>query len=189
VKHVVVAAFAFSMSAVSSSAKAQTERPPPLQWNASLGLGGATYGDSNDLWRKTFFAANARGELFFGRTSNRSFGFGPSAFVGLSTYTETNLGAGVQVLLPIHELLPLVGGIGLYGVNREDQKARTGAYASLGWGLRSYNYHSSYAMAGGLLLEARRDMGDTPIVTWLATAQLDAAALSLPIVWAINAFR
>jgi hypothetical protein len=189
VKHGAALAFGFSLWLLSSSVLAQSEQPPPVQWNASLTLGGAAYGDGRDLWRETHFAAGAHADFLFGRTGNQSFGFGPGAFVGVSTFREANLGGGAQLLLPVHELLPIVVGFGLYGVDRQEQKARAGGYASLGWGLRSFNYHSSYALAGGLLLEARRDFGEEPVTTWLASAQIDAAALALPIVWAINAFR
>ncbi len=160
-----------------------------MQWNASLALGPAGYGNGDDLWRTTRFAASARSEFFFGRTSNHSFGFGPTGFVGASTLTEANLGAGLQLLVPVHEFFPLVVGAGVYGVNREEQKVRPGGYLSLGWGARSFNYHSSYALAGGLLFEARRDFSEAPVTTWLASVQLDVAALALPVVWAINIFR
>ncbi|HEU4411882.1 MAG TPA: hypothetical protein VFS43_41965 [Polyangiaceae bacterium] len=162
-----------------------------MQWNASLALGAARYGDEDDLWRTTRFAASARTDFFFGRSGNQSFGFGPGLFAGVTTFGEASIGASAQVLLPVHELLPIVVGLGLYGVDREAQKARAGGYATLGWGLRSFNYHSTYAMAGGLLFEARRDFSfsEAPVTTWMASLQLDAAALALPVVWAINAFR
>jgi hypothetical protein len=189
VKHSAALGLALALWFRSPSAFAQPEQPPSVQWNTSLALGGAGYGDSNDLWRTTRFAASAHADFFFGRTSNQSFGLGPGLFAGVSTFREANLGAGPQLLLPVHEYLPIVVGMGVYGVDRQDQKARAGGYASLGWGARSFNYHSSYAMAGGLLLEVRRDFGATPVTTWLASAQIDVAAIALPFVWAINAFR
>lgn len=162
---------------------------PPIQWDAGITLGAAVYGENRDLWQSARFAAGLRGELFLGRTQNRSFGFGPVAFAGLTTFGERNAGLGTQLLVPVHEYLPLVIGAGLYGVDRDDQKARSGGFASVGWGLRSFNYHSSYSMAGGLLFEARRDFASEPVTTWVGSIQIDTAALVLPVLWAINAFR
>jgi opacity protein-like surface antigen len=147
VKHIGAALTAVLLSLASAQSHAQERQAPLLQWNASFTLGAATYGDNNDLWRSTRFATSARVETFLGRKNNRSFGFGPAAFLGASTLTEATIGGGLQALVPIHELLPIVVGAGAYGVDRENQSPRPGVFASLGWGLRSFNFHSSYAMA------------------------------------------
>ncbi len=171
------------------AAKAEAEQVPSLQWNTSLTLGLARYGDSNDLWRASRFASSLRADFLFGRSNNASFGFGPTTFIGLSTYSELNLGAGAQLLIPVHDYLPITLSAGLYGVNREEQKTRPGTFLALGWGPRSFNYHSSYSMGGGLLLEARRDLAESPVTTWLASVQIDSALLALPVVFVVNAFR
>jgi hypothetical protein len=44
-------------------------------------------------------------------------------------------------------------------------------------------------MGGGLLLEARRDLAESPVTTWLASVQIDSALLALPVVFVVNAFR
>jgi hypothetical protein len=174
---------------IASAAKAETEQVPSVQWNTSVTVGLARYGDNEDLWRASRFAGSLRADFLFGRTQNASFGFGPTTFVGFSTYSELNLGAGAQLLIPVHDYLPITLGAGLYGVNREDQKTRPGTFLALGWGPRSFNYHSSYSMGGGLLLEARRDLSESPVTTWLASVQIDSALLALPVVFVVNAFR
>lgn len=188
-KQVATLALSAATLLLGSTARAENEQVPAVQWNASLGAGLAGYGEKGDLWRDTRFAGNLRADFLFGRTSNASFGLGPTTFLGFSTYSELNLGAGAQLLLPVHEYLPITLGAGLYGVNRQDQKTRPGGFVSLGWGLRSFNYHSSYSMAGGLLLEARRDLSESPVTTWMASLQLDAAVLVLPAIFVVNAFR
>lgn len=188
-KHVATLTLGLSTALLNRTAQAQPEQPPAYQWNTALALGAASYGDQNDLWRATRFVASAHADLFFGRTGNHSFGFGPALSAGFSSYNEANLGLGAQLIIPVHEVLPIVVGLGLYGVDREGQSARPGGFARLGWGLRSFNYHSPYALAGGLLLEARRDFSEAPTTTWLASIQVDAAALALPFVWALNALR
>ena len=82
------------------------------------------------------------------------------------------------MLLPITPYFPLVVSGGGY-VRREDEWT-PGASAWLFFGSRSYNFHSSYVMTGGLLLGLERDLGEPHGNTVFIGAQIDGLVLVLP---------
>ena len=59
---------------------------------------------------------------------------------------------------------------------------RPGVSGWLFFGSRSFNFHSSYVMAGGLLLGVERDLRDPNQSAVVIAAQIDGLVLALPFV-------
>jgi hypothetical protein len=87
----------------------------------------------------------------------------------------------VSVLLPVHPYLPIVVSLGSYAHKRSPVDGwDPGIAAELFWGSRSYNYHSMYGMAAGLVLEPRYGIGDAREATWVLAARIDGELIALP---------
>lgn len=155
------------------------------QWNAAVVPGVAWVRAGGGSARPFYLGGQA--DVLFGRSSNASWGIGPMARVGSYRFSDLQLQAGASVLVPVHDYLPFVLSGGVY--SQRDDVVRTGGFASLYWGTRSYNHHGKYVMTGGLVLEARRTAGDGGEKTVLLGANLDLQAVLLPVVMLVNAFR
>ncbi len=155
------------------------------QWNTAVVPAVAWVRSGGQSSRPFYLGGQA--DVMFGRTSNASWGVGPMARIGSYRFSDLQLQLGASVLLPVHDYLPLVLSGGLY--SQRDGDLRTGGFASLYWGTRSFNYHGSYVMTGGLVLEARQTAGDGGEKTVLVGANIDLQAVLLPAVMLINAFR
>ncbi len=126
----------------------------------------------------------ARGDVLFGRSSQREAGAGPYGEI-LTAWDDLSVGAGGSLLIPVHEYLPLVGSLGGYG--RRFEGWEPGVTAQLFWGSRSFNYHGWYGMAVGLSLQGRvglREAGERTVVVAL---QVDGQVLALPFLLAYGA--
>lgn len=159
------------------------------QANAGLTLGVAEVGDRSDLFGSTRFTLGARGDVLFLRERNADWGLGPYAELLTTTFHDLQIGGGASALLPIHDYLPLVIFGGGYARNTERFGWEPGLAASIFWGSRSYNYHASYGLAAGLLLQGRYGLGDSRETAIILGAQVDLALVSLPFVLAYNAIR
>ena len=168
----------------STPALAQQSHP---QANAGLVVGAAGVGQDGEFWQKTQFHLGLRADVLFGRASPADWGFGPVVNLSTNRFDTYQVGAGVSALAPVSEYLPLVFSVGPQ-VTRGDS-TEAGAFASIFWGSRSFNYHGWYGMAGGLLLEGRAGFGETKERTIVIAAHLDLQVLSLPVLMLINAFR
>lgn len=156
------------------------------QINAGLTLGLAGQGEGS-LWDHTYFHGGVRGDVLFGRSSSRDWGVGPLVVLSTTHFRDFNAGAGVSLLAPVHEYLPIVLGAGAY--LRRFEGTHPGLFASLFWGTRSFNYHGNYGLAAGLLVEGRVGLDDTRERTLILAAHLDAEVLALPVFFLINALR
>lgn len=168
-------------------AAGRAEGPPSkLQANAGLNLGVA--GASTDsFWGTTYFHLGARGDLMFGRSGPNDWGVGPMLSLGTNGFKDFTVATGASVHVPIHELLPFVVSAGPY--LRRESVFEPGAFASLFWGTRSFNYHSRYVLAGGLLVEGRVGLGEPREHAIIVAVHADAQILALPVLFLINAFR
>ncbi|WP_437733166.1 hypothetical protein [Sorangium sp. So ce1335] len=161
---------------------------PQASVGVTLGVAGA--GLERRLWDATLFHAGVRGDVLFGRAANDELGVGPYAEVLTHAFDELQIGAGVSALAPLLDLFPLVVSTGLYGRWSEDADAvEPGVAAAVFWGIRSYNFHSSYSTSAGLLAQARIGLGASKETSVVLAAQLDVALLGLPFVYAINAIK
>jgi hypothetical protein len=160
------------------------------QASAGLTAGVAGRGLDRAVWDQTVFHGGLRGDVLFGRSSNRSFGVGPYAEVLTHAFDEIQFGAGVSTLLPVLDTFPLVLSAGVYGRTGEDAfGVNPGVAATLFWGSRSYNFHANYGMAGGLLAEMRLGLGDARETSVVLGAQLDLALMAMPVVFLVNALK
>ncbi len=174
---------ALAALATAGEARAEDSRP---QWNTALVTGLAfERGPADERHRPMLFAAH--GDVILGRSSNRSWGVGPMARVGTYRFRDLQAQGGVSLLIPSHEYLPFVLSGG--AMVRKDGISSPGVFGSLFWGSRSFNHHGSYVLVGGLVLEARKDLGGDRSSAFVVGAHLDGEVLSLPILMLVNAFR
>lgn len=155
----------------------------------NVGLRAGVAGVGNDAWwSATKFHLGAHGDVLFGRQRNTSFGAGPYAEL-LTNWGDFQTGAGASLLLPVHSYLPIVISAGGYARKAKDLSWEPGATAEIFWGSRSYNYSSSYVMAGGLVLQARQGLGDSKERSIVIAAHLDGEVLALPFVLLYEAIK
>jgi hypothetical protein len=160
------------------------------QGTAGLTIGPAAVGEEGTFWDHAEMHLGLRGDVLFGREGVSDFGAGPYAELGTYAFDELQFGAGGELLLPVHAKLPLVVSAGIYGrIGDDDYGLEPGVCGGLFWGNRSYNFHSNYEMAGGLLLGYRYGLGESHESVLLIAAQLDLAFITLPIVMIVDAIR
>ncbi len=175
---------AAALCAIGSEARADP------QGTGAITIGVAGRGDRGAFWDDTVFHLGARGDVLFGRERNADFGAGPYLELCSHAFDDIQLGAGLSVLLPVIDYLPIVlsgGGYARAGDNTSGLEP--GVAAALFWGSRSYNFHSSYVMSAGLLAELRVGLGDSRERSIVIGAQLDLLAISLPFLYVVNAVR
>jgi hypothetical protein len=157
-------------------------RPSWAEPQVNVGVRAGVAGVGNSAWwSSTRFHVGAHGDVLFGRQCNASFGAGPYAEV-LTNWGDLQTGGGASLLLPIHSYLPLVVSAGGYARNAKGLGWEPGATAEIFWGARSYNYTSTYVMAGGLVLQARQGFGDSKERSVVIAVHLDGEVLALPFV-------
>lgn len=157
------------------------------QVNGALTVGAAGVGMEGAVWSATVFHLGLRGDVLFGRDDARDFGAGPYVEVLTHAFNQVQFGAGASALLPVLETTPVVLSAGVYGRKGDDDFGlEPGVAAALFWGVRSYNYHSRYDIALGLLAEGRYGLGSSRESSIVISAQLDLALLATPAVFLIN---
>ena len=156
------------------------------QWHVGLasGLGILRRPDASALlWENTLSS-----HVLFGRTRDSDIGVGPYARVGYLWREAVACSAGASVLLPLNATFPAILSLGGVAAWR-GAKAEPGLEAWLFVGPSSYNFHSSYSMASGLLLGAQRTWGTTNSTTFVVALQVDMAWLALPVIALIEVVR
>jgi hypothetical protein len=181
-------ALLFALPAATLLAPSAAHAEP--QATAGLTLGAAGAGIDRKIWDATLFHMGLRGDVLFGRTKNSDFGFGPYAEVLTHAFDEIQFGAGVSVLLPVIDYLPVVLSAGAYGRRGDDDFGlEPGVAGQLFWGSRSFNYHANYVMTAGLIGQMRYGLGASKETSIIVGAQIDLVILSLPALFVINAIR
>lgn len=158
------------------------------QWNAGLVTGVCGTGTRDAYWQDTCWFNGVRGDLMLGRSRNSDFGIGPHLDLTTAGFEDVRLGGGVTGLVPWHAYFPLVLSVGGYA-RRDDDRWEPGV---AGWafiGSRSFNYHSSYVMAGGLVAGLQYGLGDSRETAIVIAAQIDGLVLALPFLLAYDAIR
>lgn len=131
--------------------------------------------------RTTHWCNGLRGHLLFGRERDRDLGLGPYARLTNLWGGGNALGTGASALLPLSATYPFVLSLG--AVVESHREARNAGFeAWLFWGPSSYNFHSSYSMASGLLAGLWRTWGERNATTLALAAQLDLVWLSIPFI-------
>ena len=183
--HGVTLAFTCAVALTCTTSLARAEP----QTTAAITIGAAGRATQHTFWNETVFHMGVRGDVLFGRSNASSFGFGPYGEVITHAFDEIQFGAGAAALLPIIDGIPLVLSAGAYGRYAPVTGIEPGIAGSIFWGLRSYNHHGPYNMAGGLLAQFRYGLGASGETAIIISAQLDVVALSLPIQFVVNAIR
>jgi hypothetical protein len=155
----------------------RTESKP--QANASLSLGIAGRGDDAPT-DGVVFAGGLRGDVLLGRQGPHDFGVGPYLTVDTAAFDDVRPGAGLAVLVPIHDTFPIVVSGGPF--IRLGDGAALGASLRAFFGSRSFNFHGAYDLAGGLVLGLDRTFYSTPETVASLTVQVDALLVALPFV-------
>ena len=154
------------------------------QWNAGLETGVCT-GDDSLSFRKPGWCNALHADVLFLRQGGRQVGLGPSVRLGTARFDDVRLDAGLSVLLPLLESFPLVLEAGPHLRNLD----QPGVFASVFFGLRSFNDYGNYEMAAGIVVTAERSFTTgTPSALWI-TARIDGSWLALPFVLGYNALR
>jgi hypothetical protein len=182
---------AAGVSVVMGVCRARQAHAEP-QISTSLTLGGGVLDLRADSPRKprAAFHLGAWADLMFGRSSIRDMGFGPYLQVDTAAFDTMNLGGGVSWLLPFGNL-GLVTSAGMVA-HLERGDVQPAAAGTLFFGSKSYNYHSTYALTGGLFIQGRYGLGgpagarEASVVGGL---QVDFVVLALPFVYAYQALR
>jgi hypothetical protein len=151
------------------------------QWNASAVIGGAAAVRICAYWQDTGWYNGVRGDVLFGRKRYSDLSAGPFASVTTAGFDDLRLGGGATLLLPVTQYLPL--GLSVGGYARHEDQWEPGVSAWLFFGSRSYNFHSSYGMAAGLLLGIEHDLRDPGQNAIVIGAQIDGLVLVLPFVF------
>jgi hypothetical protein len=171
----------------------------PPQFGVGFTVGAAGIGKHYQVWDDTVFHLGARGDVMFGRNGSNGFGVGPYVEVMTHDFGELQTGGGVSVLLPVLELFPIVlsggGYVRIPWRNTVGPIADTrygvepGLAGTIFLGTRSYNFHSSYEITVGLLGEARIGLGESRETSFVVAAQLDFAALWVPVVFIVHGLQ
>jgi hypothetical protein len=158
------------------------------QWNAGLVTGVCGTGTRDALWQDTCWFNGARGDVMLGRSRGSDFGIGPYLDVTTAGFSDLRLGGGVTGVIPWSTWFPLVLSAGGYA-RSADEGWEPGLAAWAFLGSRSYNYHSSYVMAGGLIAGLHYGLGDSRETAIVIGAQIDGLLLVLPFLFAYEAIR
>ncbi len=186
---VVLGSLAFATSLFAS---ARAEAGPP-QFGLGFTVGAAGVGKHHAIWDDTVFHLGARGDMMF-RNGSTTFGVGPYVELMTHDFGELQAGAGGSLLIPITELYPVVlSGGGYLRVPWQESPAgpladrrygvEPGLAATIFVGTRSFNWHNSYEITVGLIGQARVGLGESHETSFVVAAQLDMAALWVPVVF------
>lgn len=149
------------------------------QWHLALSPGGCYVdGPADAGW---FWCGSASGHALFLRSRDRDFGVGPYARVLGVLGDSGSASAGVSALVPASPTFPFILSAGAVA-NTRGGDLSPGADLWLFWGPTSYNFHSSYSMASGVLIGAQKTWGPAPGTTIALAGQLDLALAAIPFI-------
>jgi hypothetical protein len=175
----------FALGSLTAAALVASPARASPEWNGGIVTSLCALGERGAYFEELAWRNELRVDVLFGRTRNAGFAAGP--YVDLSTrdFDDLRWGGGASLLVPIAEDFPLVVSVGPYLNGIEN----AGVQTSLFWGLRAYNFHSAYGMAGGLVLGAEHDLGTRRETSLFVGARLDALWLALPLLIAYEWIR
>jgi hypothetical protein len=138
-------------------------------------------GTEGAFFEESSFCTHVVGDVVFGRKRDRDVGFGLYSTVGTADFADVRLEGGVTSILPIDPTYPLSASLGLVA-HGDDGEFEPGVGAWLLWGPRSYNFHSSYSPAGGVVVGFERSFGSRAATTLSVGIALDGMWLALPFI-------
>ncbi len=126
-----------------------------------------------------------RFDALFLRDAPHDMGVGPYVDVATEAFDTFESGGGVSWLIPVDATAFVVSGGGF--ARKSAFGWEPGAAATLFWGSRSYNYHSTYTLGVGLFVQGRYGFGDGKQADAIAGVQIDLEYLALPFLFAYEA--
>jgi hypothetical protein len=149
------------------------------EWNVAAQPLLCGLGHDSQIWKNTRFCGALHGDLLFGRDRNADFALGPYATLGTVKFSDIRFGAGLSLLIPtLSGDFPVVLSAG--AASRDGSDARVSGEAF--FGLRSHNFHGSYAMASGLVIGGDRAVTSSHANTLYVGLQVDGLWLALPFI-------
>ncbi|MEZ4297915.1 MAG: hypothetical protein R3B70_23365 [Polyangiaceae bacterium] len=185
-----------ALAAAFSSARASAGPP---QVGVGLTVGAAGVGKDSRLWDETVMHVGARGDVLFGRDGSNGFGIGPYFEALVHDFGELQAGTGASVLIPITELYPIVVSAG--GYLRIPWQEAPGPLADRSYGIepglagtlfvgtRSFNFSTPYEITVGVIGQARFGFGASRESSFVVAAQIDLAALWVPVVFVVHGLQ
>ena len=174
-------AIAAALVLIPASASARVQNSVSGQFGV-VGVGG------EKVWEKTRVNLGLRFESLWFREGPKDFGIGPYIEARTASFGHADYGGGLVALLPVDQTFPIWFGGGAFA-RREDASFHAGYNGFLAWGGRSFNHHGSYAMAFGLVLDARYHRGPVPGVDLVLTASIDLQTFAYPLLYGIGLLR
>jgi hypothetical protein len=169
------AALAFAATLLASEAASASP-----QWNASALTGICGLGAESSYWQRSCWYNGLRADVLFGRSRDSDFAIGPFTQLATAGFDDLRLSGGGSFLIPATSYFPLV--LSASGYARHEDAWTPGISGWLFFGSRSYNFHSSYVMAGGLLFGIEHDVGGPKQNAIFVGAQIDGLILALPFI-------
>jgi hypothetical protein len=167
-----------------SGARVAEARP---QLTGGVTTGGAFTDLRAENGPRLAYHLGGRFDVLLLRDAPRDMALGPYVEVMTAGFDTFEAGGGVAWLIPTGPTAFVLSGGGFARTSRFGWEP--GASATLFWGARSYNFHSSYAIAAGLFAQGRYGLGDAHQADAVVGVQLDLEYLALPFVLAYQAVK
>lgn len=162
---------------------------PPASARPQLTAGATTGAALTDLRAENAprlaYHLGGRLDLLFLREAPRDMAVGPYVEVLTAAFDTFEAGGGVAWLVPTGSTGFVFSGGGFARTSRFGLEP--GAAATIFWGSRSYNFHSTYALGVGLFAQGRYGFGDGKQTDAILGVQIDLEYLALPFVFAYEA--
>lgn len=147
---------------------------------------GAAFTDMRaDNGPRVAYHLGARLDVLLLRSGPRDMALGPYIDVLTAGFDTFESGGGMAWLVPTGSTAFVFSAGGFARTSRFGWEP--GAAGTIFWGARSYNFHSSYAVAAGLFAQGRYGLGDGKQADAVVGVQLDLEYLALPFVFAYQA--
>jgi hypothetical protein len=159
------------------------EARPQITGIATTGMGLTDLRAENGP--RVAYHLGARLDLLFLRNGPRDMAIGPYFDVVTAAFDTFESGGGIAWLVPTGSTGFVFSAGGFARTSRFGWEP--GTSASIFWGSRSYNFHSSYALAAGLFAQGRYGLGDGKQADVIFGVELDLQYLALPFVFAYEA--
>lgn len=173
------AALGAALALVSGAVRAEP------QWNTGVVPALCTIGSHGDLWGQLAFCGELRSDLLFGRSRTSDFGLGPYVSLGTAAFDDLRAAGGMSALIPVVEDFPIVASAGALVTST----GQVGFDTSLFYGVRSYNFHSSYNIGLGVLIGAEHTFGSGGDTIWSLGVQIDGLVVALPFIFGWGALQ
>jgi hypothetical protein len=154
------------------------------QWNTGVEAALCGRGSRLGLSEPAFCGA-VHGDVLLLAKRGSDVAFGPSLRLGSAAFDDFRIDLGASLLLPVFDSFPLVIDAGPHLRDFDEP----GVFASVFFGLRSFNHYGHYQMASGIVVTAERTFAlGSPSALWIG-ARVDGAWLALPFLLGYNALK